>query len=224
MLLTNGDIPTTVPKAGTPQEYPYEIHLSVRYAEPNMFRTACHLIGLKPLFLDLQTRTGTTVMRDVMGTFAAKAPAGQFEIVATQAEQKMYALYDYGFTLVRTKVETVPWHPDVPFCIEEGRGYFEAHVQVFVQEALMPEIRQIAKEQGAHISRNIFKAGPSPDVNIYMLTLRNYTSPSAQSFASQVDLLLNALTEDGFGVRKYEVEYCILDTNHTHDAEWLMRP
>lgn len=205
-----------------PVTYPYEIHLTVRNPDPTVFRTACHLHGMKPLFLDLQTRTGTSVMQDVMATHVICAAEGAYIQVIKQLEELTRALHSYGLHVTRRKIETAPWNP----LIETARehvvpGYWEAHVQVFVQDGMMGEVSQIAKETGAHLSRNIYKAGPTPGVNIYMMTLRDYQS-DREGFEVRVRGLTRVITEFGFPIRKIEVEYAIHDSSHAHDADWLL--
>lgn len=205
----------------TEQLYPFEIHLTVHNPDLGVFAAACALHGMKPLILDLQTRTGTTVVQDVMATIKTEALFGYLHDVLSLTTKKAEALQDYGLAVSRMKIETVPWHPIIPTVQSEGIGYWEAHIQVFVQENLMGEISQIAKQHSAHLSRNARKDGPSRDVKVYTLTLRDYLS-SKDEFLAKSQALEDTLDEYRFPIRKVETEYAIYDSNHTHDADWLL--
>jgi hypothetical protein len=201
--------------------YPFEIHLTVRKPESiEAFRAACVEMGVKPIILDLQDRTGTTVLEDVMTSSRISAATKD---VPQHLYLLQHAMMAFGFDVVRTKVETVPWHPAASSLLDRPKmpenRYFESHIQVVVPDGRFQKLRSIAESMDAHLSRNVFKRAATGDP-IMMLTLRDYQT-TAGSFQDDVEATVSALRYFSFDVGKVEVEFAIFDSNVDHDAAWI---
>lgn len=207
------------------ETYPVEVHITVRNPDLDAFRAFCADHDLKPIILDLQTRTGTSVLQDVMTAKTYHVSRGGLPAVYYDTINTTMAMTDAGFEWPRIKMETVPWHPLAQF-FDAGKlndelknVYYEAHIQVFVQVGMEGEIAEIAKDHSAHISRNVYKKGPSDDVNIYIMTLRPETKTAA-ALESALSALADDLRSEGFAIRKMESEFVVTDTKRDHDKAW----
>jgi hypothetical protein len=76
--------------------YPHEIHVTVRNADIAAFRAFCAAHSLKPIVLDLQDRTGTTVIQDVMTSeriYSGMIPVNAYK----HSRATAHKLQDAGF-------------------------------------------------------------------------------------------------------------------------------
>jgi hypothetical protein len=207
--------------------YPYEIHITVRNADIPSFKRFCANNGLKPIVLDLQDRTGTTVIQDVMTSERFYGEADPASILmhrsafihSTNTAKK---LRDAGYEVVRQKVETAPWHPLAPDTARNGASkldeYYECHIAVSLTPDRMDELRNLSEILGVHMSRNIFKA--YEETVTILLTHRDY-STYREEFTKQILNIVAALKASEFEVDKTEIEYCLWDSNNSHDKAWL---
>ena len=201
--------------------YPYEIHVTVRNADIPSFKRFCANNSLKPIVLDLQDRTGTTVIQDVMTSerFYGEADPGSAFIHSINTAKK---LRDAGYEVVRQKVETAPWHSLVPDTFPLGNtildNYFECHIAVSLTPDRMNELRNLSEILGVHMSRNIFK--DHQETVTILLTYREYNT-YREAFVKQILNIVGMLKAADFEVAKTEIEYCLWDSNHTHDKAWL---
>lgn len=208
---------------------PFEIHVTVRiphddWIEP--FKERCKQLGVKPIVLDLKeglqdVMTSSVIMTDNIGAYNELLRISQH-------------LRDFGYNVVRDKIETVPWHPAAP--LESGdvnpNRYFECHINIVVND----EERQLLVDWndkwnvGGHFSRNVFKRINETDF-VQMYTLRSstinikYAVDTAPTFINYINMVLERLNGlDGLrsgAVMKHTIEYAIYDTNIAHDTSWV---
>jgi hypothetical protein len=189
----------------------------VRGADIERFRAFCGAINVKPIILDLQDRTGTTVLTDVMTSFRL---TGGVMNALDDATATAFMLETAGFNVVRIKIETTPTHPYAE-ALDTGSpmpvgSYFEAHVPVTVPEDQVPLLHTTP---GAHVSKNVFKR-PAKGLVQVMLTLRGYTT--LDQFNADLDCAIQHLKKHDLTIcEKVEIEFCVFDTNTAHDKEWI---
>lgn len=204
--------------ASADRPIPYEVHVTVENADVDAFRKACTRIGIKPLVLALHLAAGGTA-RDVM---TSSVHFGDDDSAKAEAARISGGLAAEGFKVVRAKIETAPWHPEVPTLARpastKGR-YFEAHLAVECASAARPHLEAMTAAMGLHLSRNAFKT-TTKDVSIIMATKRVHDSVF-ETFKAGVDSCRDRLVKAGFRVDKVIVEYAIFDTAEGHDSDWI---
>lgn len=208
---------------------PFELHVTVESAlSAQAFRDACTSLNVKPIFLALQDTQGETVLHDVM---TSSVLIGENKEAFAELERICEGLEASGHTVVRRKIETVPWHPAAPAAASgvatmPAGGYFESHLNVLICTESLEEVSvanatlgSIAKEHGAHFSKNIFKK-MSPQEFTVMMTLRCY-SGTREDFDEKRDALASSIQMAGFRLEKVISEFSLFDSKCTHDASWL---
>lgn len=201
---------------------PYEIHVTVSLEADQIaaFKRDCQTIGVKPIVLDLQTHKGGTAMEDVM---TSSKHFGNNKTAYLAAMQVVHALEDRMYKVVRTKIETVPWHPAAPNDGElmPPNCYFEAHFPITVKAdelALLYEHIDF-EAMDLHLSRNVFKV--EDGVATVMATLRMYREIGSGQFQKMVEVTKQLLENVGLTVGKTHTEFSIYDTKVSHDAKWI---
>lgn len=215
-------------EAGVKYPVPYEIHVTVESSERETFQKACQELEVKPIVLALQGNGGGTVLHDVM---TSSVHLGDNRTASAEVERIAAGLAERGLTVVRRKIETVPWHPAAP-CKANGVQempkdcYFESHLNTIVRASSEEEsarqrslLGHIAKAHGAHLSRNAFKL-LSDSAYTLMLTLRSYDK-LREDFEVARDALATHLHSAGFEVEKVITEFSVFDTKVSHDVTWL---
>ena len=208
---------------------PFEIHVTVDYHYSigfmDKFSKACQSIGpyIKPIHLHLHNKNG--VVDDVMTSSTYR---GTSQGAVNMANRIAKNLTESGFNVNRVKVETFPSHPNSPKTTNNNMfaagNYFEAHYEIVTDEHSDKTFKHLVEWSRTcgvklHISSNVAKSQNSP--RITMLTLRSSQSRMEQ-FKRDVERTLELIIGGGFTViGKPLVEYAILDTNVTHDVEWL---
>ncbi len=223
---------------------PYEIHVSIeRPKNIDRFKIICQSIGVKPIVIDLE-KNDELVMQDVMTSSVhygdnrsayeeAKRIGDELEksirettfgpIDSGGMVSKTHTNHP-GYNVLRTKIETVPWHPAAP-SIKHGNSvmpedcYFESHIRIIAKEKDKRMLAIIARMFQAHLSRNFFKK-LNNEQYIIMMTLRSYVD-TYENFKSKVNSLHEELLSTGFTVDKLEIEFAIYDTKISHDYKWL---
>lgn len=215
-------------EAGVKYPLPFELHVTVHSAPADKFRSVCEQLGVKPIFLALQDRTGETVLEDVM---TSSVTFGDNRKAVEELERIADGLADAGLNVVRKKIETVPWHPAAPsekngVAVMPQGGYFESHLNVIVEAADEEQAQEkrrvladIARAGDAHLSRNVFKKLSDTAFTV-MMTLRSYDG-TREAFDIKRDWLAGALDVNDFKVEKVITEFSIFDTKTSHDASWL---
>lgn len=210
-----------------PNKIPFEIHVTVKPKEhlsfpADHFSYVCEEIGVKPVLLHLQNTDGTELMDDVM---TSSAHVGSNFSAYDEMERIAHALEMRGYEVLRKKIETVPWHPMAPQDIEDGLDmpkncYFETHIGCIIKNEEDAElVSLIAKQERAHLSKNIFKKYEDGSYK-QMVTLRFYEGDYTgfKYFAQQLydRLLLIGVVSD-----RLQIEFSIYDTKESHDNSWL---
>lgn len=185
----------------------YEIHITVKDADVEKFKDACEEIGVKPILLDLQKEG----LFDLMTSSIIKTA---FLEEAYNIATSIYAqLLVRNFIVIRSKIETVPWNPEISKC---PNGYYETHLAIKCPDSMLPALKEIAILAKSHISKNIFKK--IDDVPVYMVTYRTY-SQNIKLHENYVNIIKKALGE--FEITKVISEFCVFDSNLDHDNEWI---
>lgn len=203
---------------------PFELHISVAdvdYDKVDLFKADCANVGVKPIVIELEKGVNI-VMRDCM---TSSIIIGDNNLAQIELFRIAGFLNQMGYNVVRQKIETVPWHPAAPSSIdskeviESNQNYFESHLRIVTTADNRSVLQTIAKESGAHLSRNYFKRLSETEF-IIMMTLREYKTYS-EAFQGRVTSLHSKLEHMGFIVDKVEIEYAIYDSNMDHDKIWF---
>lgn len=208
---------------------PYEIHITVSLVpeetmkkayemQVKMFKHLCERLQVKPIILDLEN-DGEVVMKDVM---TSSKHIGNNASAYEEAQRIVRGLEYEGFLVVRSKIETVPWHPAAP--INEGDQmpkdcYFEAHIGCLIDVTDKEALANVAKNNDAHLSRNFFKKLEDGKF-VNMITLRKYNG-TYDDFLWHLENLKDNLNDNGFEFEKVITEFSIYDTKVSHDYQWL---
>jgi hypothetical protein len=195
----------------------YEIHVTVKTEDVKGFIEECGAIGVKPIVLDLQTQSGDSI-QDVMTS--SKVTGTDLDAVSGMRLVSDHLSFK-GFNVVREKIETVPWHPKALVHDENsGTGYFETHIPVLVREDNVKGFARLARFFSLHPSRNPFKKASNGYV-VQMATLRKYNC-SIDQFKRELDWAFDCIFKYGYSLYKEpEIEYALLDSNVTHDSDWI---
>lgn len=192
----------------------YEVHITVATNEVEKFINTCKKIGVKPILIDLQTKTGNSVQHDLMTSSVYNG-----DDVYEYVRRLESVISEYGFNVVRKKIEVPPQNKLVPhygYNIDTNR-YFESHLKVCLNETEIEELRKIVSDNKAHLSRNIFKWSDG-EIKM-MVTIREYNT-FYENFKKTVDNLKENITKK-FNIEKVEVEYVIFDSNQSIDDKWI---
>lgn len=194
----------------------------------DVFKVTCNRIGVKPIVIDLETKDN--IVSDVM---TSSKFIGNNQGAYYESQRIVRELEDSGFKVLRTKIETVPWHPSAP-TISTGipipnNCYFESHIGVSILPSDKNKLSNFVNDLNncgfklsgvAKLSRNFFKKSNEDGRFINMLTYRSNITCSSE-FINEVNSIKLKLSECGFNYEKVEVEYAIYDTNVTHDIDWI---
>lgn len=204
------------------EKNPYEIHITVQIkeGEESNFRAVCQAIGVKPIIIDLSDNSGKHVMRDVM-TSSVHMGTNYSAYVHMQTQQRL--IESKGFKILRSKIETVPWHPAAPSFghIDPQMPpdcYFEAHIPCVIDNGQLKCLGEVAQKYKAHLSKNPFKV--LENGYVVMLTLRSY-SGVYEEFQEHLSRLLVKLEYFDIEYGKVITEFSIFDSQISHDASWL---
>jgi len=202
----------------------YEIHVTVKTHEVERFQEVCKTIGVKPIILDLQKKSG-----DVLCEVMTSSTISTNDRTVGEAKVAMIRICSHlakaGFVVIRSKIETVPWHPLAP---SEHNGqrhflgsHFETHFGVVINNIEDVEsLTDIARTFKLHLSKNIFKRRPDGSY-IQMVTYRSYDKVS-EDFSLLVDQILKTMYAHHLTLEKLpKIEFAVYDTDHSHDNAWL---
>ena len=202
----------------------YEIHVTVRTSEVERFQDVCKEIGVKSIILDLQKKSG-----DVLSEVMTSSTITTHDKTVIEAKAEMDGicalLTKKGFEVVRSKIETVPWHPRAP---SEHNGqthfdgsHFETHFGVVINTHIdLQNLKKIAKKFNLHLSKNVFKRLPNGSY-VQMATYRCYEKVS-EDFSLLADMIMKTMYSNGLILEKLpKIEFAIYDTNHKHDFNWI---
>lgn len=202
---------------------PYEIHITVELpkneTQIERFKNVCKSMGVKPIVIDLE-KDGDNIMRDVMtSSHVYSDNAGAYD----EVKRIEKTLSDSGFKVVRSKVETVPWHPAAPSKFGDKMPsdcYFEAHIGCVVTPLDKLKLKTYTdKNELLHLSRNAFKQLEDGKF-VNMITFRRYDT-HFEVFEGQLNAYLTDLDVMGIEYEKVITEFAIYDTKISHDFLWL---
>lgn len=207
---------------------PYEIHVTI---EPVLaanlqpisietFKEICKFLGVKPILLDLHLK-GDKVLKDLM---TSSTFMGNNREAFEEMKRITAGLVGAGYTVVREKIETIPWHPAAPSRAHENptmppNCYFESHLNILCTEEKLKLLKSIAETHQARRSSNVFKRFDDGTFTI-MVTYRNYETVY-EDFKSKLEEIKKDLRENAFEVEKEIVEFSVFDTKISHDAAWI---
>lgn len=201
---------------------PYEIHVTVAAAQDvGSFRQACRALGVKPIILDLQQHNAG-VIKDVM---TSSVFFGRNSEAYAELQRIAEGLAAAGFTVVRRKIETVPWHPAAPSRrhanpVMPASCYFECHFSVRLTNSEQQyQLSTLAAECQCHLSRNVFKRHEDGSATV-MLTYRSYVD-LYETVQESVANIKSRLLDAGFALDKDLIEFSLFDSKVSHDAAWL---
>ena len=202
----------------------YEIHVTVQTKHPEEFKAKCREMGVKPIILDLQKKSG-----DVLCEVMTSSTISTYDNTVVEAKGNMISicvlLTKAGFEVIRSKIETVPWHPLAP---SEHNGakhfegsHFETHFGVIINHSDDVEnLKAVANRFNLHLSKNILKRRPDGSY-IQMATYRSYDKVS-EDFSLLVDEILKAMYAKHLTLEKLpKIEFAVYDSNHQHDMNWI---
>lgn len=202
---------------------PFEIHITVDHSNilnfKDTFYKACTIAQVKPISLNLINTQGETIIDNMTSSKFFGTNSSVLEEVSRISK----ILKDNGLTVIREKVETVPWHPLAPQSEKQEMPkdcYFEAHIEVHEPKesieynSVYPVLEEICKDHNAHFSKNINKTNGTR-----MNTIRVYTNRI--DFDKKVNSFLQTLNEYGLHHEPVISEFSLYDTKITHDKNWL---
>lgn len=214
---------------------PFEVHVTVDMTiDPNNtefrkqrlsvdgFRNSCKKIGVKPILLDLHMQSGA-VVKDMM---TSSTVMGDNRTAFLEMKRISEALSQEGFTVIREKIETIPWHPAAPSEKHQiptmpPSCYFESHLNVLCTQDKLQDLQKITEVNEAKLSSNVFKKFEDGSFTI-MVTIRDYKS-QYETFKSWLETIKLDLTNSGFQIEKEIVEFSIYDTKVSHDTKWILQ-
>ena len=212
----------------------------------NKFKEDCVEIGVKPIVIDLEMKDKSSI-KDVM---TSSKFFGDNRTAYEESERIVKRLNGMGYSVLRNKIETVPWHPAAPQDKDKDHPlwhgdpipngcYFESHIGVIVTKETKEDLEElvdflnesICEFSGtAKLSKNFFKKTDDGKF-INMLTYRS-DMVNAKEFEAEVRSIEKIISGKNdwsmlshfrsFEYEKVEIEYAIYDTNVTHDAKWIL--
>ena len=202
----------------------YEIHVTVKTKDVEQFKAKCKAIGVKPIVIDLQKKSGD-VLCDVMTSSTISTSDRTIETARKEMLYIEMELVKSGFNVVRCKIETVPWHPEAP---SEHNGkrhfpgsHFESHLGVIVKNSLdFYLLQEFSKKFSMHLSKNAFKKFDDGSF-CQMVTFRSYTAVK-EDFELTINEIVRTLKDHGLVFEKAPtIEFAIYDSDAAHDNDWL---
>lgn len=201
---------------------PFEIHITfnVLLYQTQEYRDACLVVGVKPIIIEFESESVTAQNRDVM---TSSVILTDNRGVLAEVDRIVAEMAYHGFTAIRKKIETVPYHPTSPRLDGDDmpKGcYFESHFSVKISDPRHAETtRFVADSCNCHLSTNAFKKYSDGSYD-QMLTMRWYKGTNTQ-FRAAVDTVHKTMVELGLQVQDPIVEFSLYDTNVHSDDVWL---
>ncbi len=223
-----GVVPTA---SQNPFEHPME-NFPLSYVLSS-FREACAELGVKATILTLYNSDETTSedwMTSSVHIGTNESADVELRRIAAGIETwcDQFQLNGPGtklLTVVRQKIETVPWHPAAPSAngpITENPKdcYFEKHWEILVEEDRIDDLHEFILDNYCMMSRNKFK--PMPEGKVLMsMTLRSYVE--REEFMATCEAAERDLVEANYEVVDSVAEYAIYDSAAELDARWVER-
>jgi non-canonical purine NTP pyrophosphatase (RdgB/HAM1 family) len=195
----------------------FESHVTVAACDESAFARTCDELGVKALFISLPR--GKTPRQPMTGAHHRGPLADIMRVVHELARELVKA----GFEVIRTKIEAVGPHRDLPHSdaaaeAAPGSNYFEHHAKVVLPSVESePTIAAAFAGLGAYLSRGAPRAD---GVEQRFLTLRSWGLGQASADA-RFDRVLALAAELGLALRNRVREYTVYDSSLEVDAGWM---
>ena len=202
-------------------KYWYEVHITVELFPLGMdlFLKICNQLYVKAITINLEQKPNQIIQQDVM---TSSKHYGSYDEVYAYAVAIGKTLKDFGFKILRVKIESEPLHEKSPKEIGDIMPdglYFESHIAFLIQKSQRELLQDVAIRGGARISRNPLKT--TDQGMVVMVTLRDYEAPFVV-FSQKLQKLLQLTSSAQFiPYKKIEVEFAIYDSNYEHDIQWI---
>jgi len=195
----------------------FESHVTVAPCDEAAFAARCDALGVKALFISLPR--GQTPRQPMTGAHHR----GTLREVMLVVHQLAQDLAKAGFEVIRTKIEAVGPHRDLPATDEAARAappsnYFEHHAKLILPPgANEADIAEKLASLGAYLSQG----APRMDgVEQRFVTLRSWGL--GQSSADlRFDGVLAVAEAAGLPLRNRAREYTVYDSALDVDAGWM---
>jgi hypothetical protein len=191
----------------------YEIHVTVRSSNIDLFINDCKSINVKPIVIE--TEKDNFFNNQVM-TSSKHCGENCLEVL----DKISSSLTCKGYEIIRKKIEIRPLEVKNDHFI-----YYESHLRLKLDKQfdcqftdVYTNLRKICKELNFHLSKNLFKK--SPDFNYQMITYRDYKSTFID-FNQRINDMKDKLLELNINFDKVEIEECIFDSNVNVDNNWF---
>lgn len=191
------------------RNFPYEIHISVKNDSKN-FDTICNDLNVKPIKLNLFNSKSEIVDNHLMTSSVMK---GSHVDLQNNIDYIKNTLIDNGLTILRTKVESVPWHPQT-----DNLSYYEHHIDV--QDISLEELTDIVNDLNDFFSKNMIAISSNIKKNNISLTIRSYHIDYFKFFIN-MKKIKNFLKQYMQIEEDDTIEYAIYDDNLEMDKLWL---
>ncbi|WP_437896067.1 non-canonical purine NTP pyrophosphatase [Sorangium sp. So ce124] len=202
---------------GTGFEGVFESHVTVVACDEAAFAKTCDALGVRALFISLPR--GRTPRQPMTGAHHR----GSLQEVLLVVHQLARDLAQAGFEVIRTKVEAVGPHRDLPLTDEVAAraprtNYFEHHAKVVLPSPdSEAEVSRAFAELGAYMSRGAPRAD---GVELRFVTLRSWGLGQASADA-RFDQVLALAARLGLPLRNRTREYTVYDSALDVDMGWM---
>lgn len=196
----------------------FESHVTVEPCDPPAFAAACERLQVKCLWIEQE---GARPVQPMTASFHH----GTFKDAMTAMNRQAQTLTKDGFRVIRTKLEAVGRHRDIPQTDEDAArapaaNYFEHHLNVAVPPGTdLPELMAACRALGASLSRNARKS-PVNGVEERFVTMRTYRQGQREANA-RFEPVLALFEQRGLAVRNRVREYTVFDSALDVDRGWL---
>jgi len=203
----------------------YEIHITVGLSNGksmSQFETEAHTLGCKSIVIQLPEGQHQTQVQSGFTLY------GPYSLAFATMKKQVDHFRRAGFPILRAKIEVkLGTCNGLPQSIKEAmlfpHNYFEFHLKVVLFRSELSRLSIIAKQYGAHLSRNALTQDKESGAITHFLTLRFYAIGEADACA-RFHILHEALKAQKFTVAKTETEYAVFDSNVQLDAGWIDTP
>jgi non-canonical purine NTP pyrophosphatase (RdgB/HAM1 family) len=195
----------------------FESHVTVAPCDEASFARVCDELGVKALFIWLPR--GKSPRQPMTGAHH-RGPLGEVMHVVHDLARELTRA---GFEVVRTKVEAVGPHRDLPLtetaaASASSSNYYEHHAKLILTSlSAEPDIARELSALGAHLSRG---AARDDGVEYRFVTLRSWGLTQAAADA-RFDRVAARATELGVPLRGRAREYTVYDSSLEVDEGWM---
>lgn len=198
--------------------YPYQLHITVEFRiEPDdlmepwyRFKEACENLGMKPLWIRNHMFEHKSIHEFIT---VRNVNTSQIEAVNT-LDVDGQNLSAAGFNVIRSKIETVPWHPDATNPSKDQ--YFETHIKLNGDAPISAweQLTDIQEDQKLYHSQSLQSE---------YVTFREY-GVSYESYKRDLNWAIHKVRECGFTLSdKIISEFALYDSNVHLDDRWMKR-